>query len=102
MIVVIATLHDKKDAVRIGKGLLEKRLIACYNLWPIESAYWWKGRILDEKETFVFMKSQAKHFEAVRAYIKKGSGYEIPEVIALAPKDVDKSFAGWVKSETGG
>ncbi len=100
MIIVIATLHDKKDAIQIGKGLLEKRLIACYNLWPIESAYWWKGKILDEKETFVFMKSQAKHFASIRNYIKDESGYEVPEIIALDPKEVDKSFAEWVESET--
>lgn len=100
MIVIITTLHDKADAVRIGKDLLQRRLIACYNLWPIESAYWWKGELLEETETMMFMKTQEKHFEAVRKFIKDESGYEVPEVIALSAKDVDKSYAAWVKTET--
>ncbi len=101
MIAIVTTLHDKADAVRIGKGLLQKRLIACYNLWPIESVYWWKGKLLEENETMMFMKTQKKHFEAVRKYIKDESGYEVPEVIALNAVEVDESYANWVKSETG-
>ena len=100
MIAIITTLHDKADALRIGKGLLQKHLIACYNLWPIESAYWWKGELLEEKETMVLMKTQDKHFEAVRKFIKDESGYEVPEVIALDPLEVDESFTKWVNSET--
>ncbi len=101
MIAIITTLHDKADAVRIGKGLLQKHLLAYYNLWPIESAYWWKGKLLEENETMMLMKTQDKHFEAVRKFIKDESGYEVPEVIALNPEDVDKSYAKWVNSETG-
>ncbi len=100
MIAIITTLHKKQDAIRIGKGLLDKHLIACYNLWPIESAYWWKGKLLEENETMMFMKTQSKHFEGIRDFIKEQSGYEIPEVIALNPEQVDESFAAWVEAET--
>jgi uncharacterized protein involved in tolerance to divalent cations len=58
MITVITTLHKKEDAIRIGKGLLEKRLIACYNLWPIESAYRWKGEIEEEPDIFSLQPGQ--------------------------------------------
>ncbi len=48
MLIIITTLHKKEAATEIGKGLLKERLIACYNLFPVESAYWWKGKILEE------------------------------------------------------
>jgi periplasmic divalent cation tolerance protein len=100
MIAIVTTQHKKEDAVRIGKGLLQARLIACYNLWPVESAYWWKGELLEENEIMMFIKTSDKNFEAVRDFIKKESGYEVPEVIALEPSEVDESFATWVNSET--
>lgn len=100
MITIITTIHKKEDAVRIGKALLQKHLIACYNLWPIESAYWWKGKLLEEDETMMFMKTQDKSFEAIRDFIKRESGYEVPEVMAFKPQDVDKSFELWVNNET--
>ena len=49
MILIFTTLNKKEAAEKIGKELLRKRIIACYNLLPVESAYWWKGKIEEEK-----------------------------------------------------
>ena len=100
MITIVTTLHKKEDAVRIGKGLLEKRLIACYNLWPIKSSYWWKGEILEEPETMMLLKTQAAHFDKIADYIKRESGYEVPDIFSLGPNQVVPSFDNWVKDET--
>jgi periplasmic divalent cation tolerance protein len=100
MIAVVTTLHKKEDAVRIGKGLLEKRLIACYNLWAIESSYWWKGEVLEEPETMMLLKTQSEHFDEVAAYIKEQSGYEVPDIFTLSPGQVWPSFDKWIHDET--
>jgi periplasmic divalent cation tolerance protein len=100
MISVITTLHKKEDAIRIGKRLLEKRLVACYNLWPIESAYWWKEEILEEPETMMLLKTIQGHFEEVAAYIKEESGYEVPDIFTLQPGQVVPVFEQWVHDET--
>lgn len=99
MIVIITTIHKKEDAVAIGKGLLKNRLIVCYNLFPVESAYWWKGKILKENEMVVLMKTRAENFEKVEAYIKKHSGYEVPEIISVKPEKVNASYLAWLQSE---
>ncbi len=85
--------------MRIGKGLLEKRLIACYNLWPVESAYWWRGELIEEPETVMILKTKDRWFEDIADYIKAESGYEVPEVIALPPERVDVSYTKWVNEE---
>lgn len=99
MIAVITTLHKKEDAVRIGRGLLEKRLIACYNLWPIESAYWWKGKIQEGPETMMLMKTKVRWFDEIADYIREQSGYEVPEVIAFDTEKVDLPYQAWVNEE---
>jgi periplasmic divalent cation tolerance protein len=96
MIVLITTLHKKQDAVRIGKGLLEKKLIACYNLWPIESAYWWKGEIVEENEVMMIMKSTVRWFDDIEEYVKVESGYEVPELFALDTEKIDPSYQRWI------
>jgi len=100
VIVLMATLHKKEMAKAIGHGLLEKRLIACYNLSPVESAYWWKGEILEESESLLIMKTTQEHFEAIKDYLKKNSDYEVPELIALEPSEVNESYRLWVEEET--
>jgi periplasmic divalent cation tolerance protein len=102
MIVIMATLHKKEMAQKIGKGLLSKRLIACYNLSSIESAYWWKGELLEENEALVIMKTTTDKFDEIEKYFLKHSGYEIPELIALQPEQVNKSYVNWVRQEVKG
>lgn len=99
MIVLITTLHNKQDAVRIGKGLLEKRLIACYNLWPVESAYWWKGEIIEENEVMMIMKSTLRWFDDIFEYVTTESGYEVPELIAMDSEKIDPSYQKWINEE---
>ncbi|HSX19406.1 MAG TPA: divalent-cation tolerance protein CutA, partial [Candidatus Saccharimonadales bacterium] len=77
MILIFVTIHKKEDAVKIGKGLLQKKLIACYNLFPIESAYWWKGKIEENKEILMILKTKQVNFEQIETYIKEHSGYEV-------------------------
>ena len=100
MIYLFTTLHKKESALKIGKGLLKERIIACFSLCPVESSYWWKGKILDEKETFMILKTRKENFKKIENYIKKHSGYEIPEVVAVEPKQVNTPYLNWVREET--
>ena len=100
MIIVVTTIHKKEDAVKIGKGLLKERFIACYNLFPVESAYWWKGNIEEENETLIFIKTRKENFEKVEGYIKTHSGYEVPEVIGITPDKVNSPYLKWIIEET--
>ena len=100
MILLFTTFHKKETALKIGKSLLKDRLIACYNLLPVESAYWWKGEIVGDKEILMILKTRKENFDQVESQIKKHSGYEIPEVLAVTPSQVNKSYLDWIHSET--
>ncbi len=100
MILIFTTFHKKKDAVKIGRGLLKTRLIACYNLFPVESAYWWKGKILDDSETLMILKTKPANFKKIEAYIKKHTDYEIPEVISIKSHSINNSYLAWLLKET--
>ena len=49
-IFVYITNPTQKEAEKIAKHLLKKRLVACVNFFPVKSFYWWEGEILSEKE----------------------------------------------------
>jgi periplasmic divalent cation tolerance protein len=38
------THADEAAARRLADQLLERRLIACANIHPVSSAYWWEGK----------------------------------------------------------
>ena len=99
MIFIFVTIHKKPDAVKIGKYLLKQRLIACYNLFAVESAYWWKGKIEDDNETLMILKTKPANFSKIETFIKKQSGYQVPEVVAIKADKVNMPYLDWINKE---
>lgn len=96
MILILSTFPNKEEARRIGRELLNEKLIACYNLLPIESAYWWKGKIEEANEVLMIIK--AKNFDKIEEFIIEHHSYDTPEVIAIGPDKVSSKYLKWVES----
>ena len=100
MILVFATFNTKETALKISKSLLKQRVVACYSMLPVKSAWWWKGKIIDDKGPFVIYKTKDTNFPKIEAYINKHSGYEIPEIIAVKASRVNQPYLKWIGTET--
>jgi hypothetical protein len=58
-IVVLVTCGSEEEAIKIAHALVEDHLAACVNLvFPIRSIYRWEGKIWDEKECLLVIKTQ--------------------------------------------
>lgn len=96
MIFVYTTFTNKKEAAKIGSGLVKAHLAACINIWPIYSVYRWQGRITKEREYAGLIKTGKKHFKAVEQFIRKRHGYEVPCIAALPIATASKEYRQWV------
>lgn len=99
MILIFTTVATKQEAKKIGNGLLKKHLIACYNMFPIESAYWWKGKIENTKEVLMILKTRQENFAPIEAYINKHSSYETPEIVSIKAQEVNQPYLNWLDKE---
>ncbi|UCC58722.1 MAG: divalent-cation tolerance protein CutA [Candidatus Bathyarchaeum sp.] len=98
-IIVIMTAPNKQEAVNIVHSLLEERLIACANILdPVHSLFWWKGKIEEEKEVMILMKSQEKLFENISKRVKELHSYDVPEILALPILEGSQSYLDWMKA----
>mgnify|MGYP001618079311 CR=1 FL=1 len=91
---VYFTTKDKKEAEKIGKALIEKKLIACVNIFPITSFYVWKGKLVKDKEYAIIAKTTVG-FKIVEKAIKKLHSYKIP-CICKYDVVVNKEYEKWV------
>lgn len=100
MIIIQTTLRTQEKAAEIGMALLQNRLIACYNFFPITSGYWWEEKIEQENEILLLMKTREEHLAKIEIFIKEHSGYEVPEVIAFKPENINLPYLRWVEEAT--
>jgi periplasmic divalent cation tolerance protein len=98
MIFVYITNPSKKEAERIALHLLKKRLIACANIFPVDSRYWWMGTIEKAKEYAILAKTLEKNFGKVKKEVKRIHKYTIPE-IAKIEAEANKDYEDWLRKE---
>ncbi len=99
-ITVYVTCKDKKEAEKVSMHLLNKRLVVCCNMFPIESMYWWKKDIQYNDEYAVIAKAQKKSFDKIKQEVKKVHSYDVPCVTCYEIKDGNPDFLKWIRKET--
>jgi len=83
-LVVLVTAPDAAAAAALARALVEARLAACGNVVPgVRSIYRWEGRVHDEPEALLLLKTTRAGFEALREAILRLHPYQVPEVVAL-------------------
>ncbi len=100
-IVVLVTVGSEREAETIATALLEERLAACVNMTgPVRSLYRWEGRIADDQEWQLIIKTQARLFEALAARVRALHSYDVPEIIALPVLAGTTDYMDWIQNET--
>ena len=98
-IIVIMTALNKEETVKIIHTLLEERLIACANIMdPVSSFFWWQGKIEEEKEVLVIMKSHETLFKKLSKRVMELHSYDTPEILALPVVEGSQSYLDWMKA----
>jgi len=99
MIFVYITCKNKKEAQKIGQALVKERLAGCVNFWPIDSVYWWNGKIIKDKEVVLIIKTLKSKFQEIETRIKKMHSYKIPCIVSLPINKISQKYFNWLKKE---
>lgn len=98
-IVAFVTTPNAEKAAEIARALVEEGLAACGNVVPqLRSMYRWQGKVFDEPEALLILKTQRSRFEALRARVVALHPYECPEVIALPVEEGHAPYLAWIAS----
>ena len=94
---------SEHEASRIAEESVKRRLAACSNIYaPILSSYHWKGRIENDHEVPLLLKTTAGLFGELAELIGKMHSYETPGIIGITAKHVNAAYEKWVVNETKG
>lgn len=100
-LVVLTTLASADDAVGLVRALIDRRLIACGTVLPgARSLYRWEGKIADEQEVVVLLKTRSARLEALEVAFAELHPYKVPELLALPVESGLDKYLSWINTET--
>lgn len=94
--VVLTTCSNEDDAKKIITSLLEKKLAACVQTYPVNSFYHWKESLCNDKEILLLIKCKYGLFDSIKNDILENHTYELPEIILLPISDGYERYLSWI------
>lgn len=98
---IYVTAKDADEAKSIARTVVEERLAACANmLGAVQSIYWWKGKLCEDHEVSLILKTSKDRKSELIARIRELHSYETPCIVCLPITDGNPDFLQWIESET--
>jgi periplasmic divalent cation tolerance protein len=100
-VIVLTTLPGDFDCRAFGRTVVEERLAACVNILPpMESVYRWEGRVEQETERQILIKTSRDRVIALWDRIREAHPYETPEFVVLSIQDGSDAYLRWIGEST--
>ncbi len=97
--IVLTTTASLEEAGRLGRILVEERLVACATLIPaVESIYPWKGKVETSSEALLLLKTGSDQIAALEARLHQLHSYETPEFLVLGVEAGSHAYLAWMFS----
>jgi len=96
--IITTTVTRKKDALAIGKKLLDDQLIACSNITKVTSQYYWKGKYHEEVEYSITCKTTLDRKKQAVKSIKRSHPYYIP-MIMTKECEINNAYLSWMDQQ---
>lgn len=97
---VLVTAPTLEVSKNIAKRLVDRKLVACANMFPITSIFRWKGEIEEEDEVAILLKIRTEDFDLVKMEVKKLHPYEVPCIVRYEIAEGDRSYLDWISAST--
>jgi len=101
MRLVITTCSIDKSQKLIDE-ILKSKLAGCANKTEVDSKFWWKRKIDEQKECMIIFKTREELVEKLFKKIKEIHPYDIPEIIEIKVEKVNDEYLKWLKDVTKG
>jgi len=99
--VVVLCTTALAEADRLAKTLVEERLAACVNIAPVRSYYIWEGKLNEDQEELMIIKTKKVMVERLQERILELHSYKVPEIIVLSVTEGYHPYLSWMAESVG-
>ena len=98
VVMAMTTVNTEREARELASRIVKERLAACVQIVPkIESVYFWDGKVHDDQEYLLLIKTLEARVGDLKAFLEKHHSYEVPEFLVVPVIEGSKEYLQWMK-----
>ncbi|MGH9282690.1 MAG: divalent-cation tolerance protein CutA [Acidimicrobiales bacterium] len=99
---ILTAAGSREEAAVLAAALVEARLAACVQVvGPIQSTYWWEGRVDSAEEWLCLAKTTAALAEQAVDEIGRLHSYDTPEITVTPIVGGSLPYLAWIEQSVG-
>ncbi len=98
--VILTTTGSQEEANHLSELLVQGKLAACVQSFPITSIYTWEGKLTRDSEWLLLIKTRSDKYKAIEALILTHHSYDVPEIIQLSVEAGNPGYLTWIDDNT--
>jgi len=95
---IYLTCKNNAEAKKISNALLKNKLVACANIFPVQSLYLWKKKLEQSGEVAIVFKTLKNNLSKIEKIISTLHSYSVP-VISVEEIKLNKKAQEWLNKE---
>ena len=80
----------------IAESLIKEHLAACVNISSVNSCYLWEGKLNQDREALLIIKTEQTRIERLISRIRELHSYDLPEIVVLPIIDGYQPYLEWI------
>jgi len=99
MVFIYTTCATSEEAKSLGKLIVDKKLGACVDYWPVSSMYNWKGSFKQTSQVMLIVTTLESKLEEVNDLISKNHNYSAPLIAGVDVRRINRAYKEWMTQQ---
>ena len=99
MVFIYTTCEKTEEAEKLAKLIIEKKMGACVDFWPVNSCYKWEGATSIHSEIMILITTLESKLEDVNELISQNHTYAVPLIAGVDVRRINRAYKEWMTQE---
>jgi periplasmic divalent cation tolerance protein len=96
MVFIYTTCKTVEEAKELGSLIINKKIGACVDFWPVSSCYDWKGSFQCVEQAMLLITTFEAKLEEVNQIISENHTYSVPLIAGVDVRRINHPYKEWM------
>jgi len=96
MVFIYTTCASMEEARRLGGLMIERKIAACVDYWPVESCYRWEGSMQCSAQAMLMITTLEAKTQQVDDLLSENHSYSIPLIAGVDIRQLNRRYKEWM------